>query len=348
MPRRFPAPSVLSVLALMLALAGCARPAPASRDEAPATVTTMRVAPQPWNDVLEALGTAHARESVAITAKASDVITRLSFDSGERVRAGALLADMNSATQRAEAAAARAQLRDAEQQLHRGAELAASRLLASSQLETLRANRDAAAANLQARLAAVADRTITAPFSGVLGLRQVSPGALVTPGTVITTLDDDSLVKLDFTLPEAMLSALAPGQAIRATSDAWPGVAFEGRIADVDSRVDPQTRAVQVRAEIPNTDRRLRAGMLLRVRVQLPERTALAIPELAVQQEGAQSTVFRVVPGGKVEIVPVVLGSRRDGKVEVTSGLKAGDRIVVEGTVKLRAGSRIVEAGGAR
>jgi membrane fusion protein, multidrug efflux system len=108
--------------------------------------------------------------------------------------------------------------------------------------------------------------------------------------------------------------------------------------------VDPETRAVRVRAELPNPDGKLRPGMLLRVRVQLPSRQALVLPELAVQQEADQSSVFRVDHSGKVEQVPVKLGSRRQGEVEVVSGLKPGDRVVVEGTVKLHAGSRVVEA----
>ncbi|HZV22625.1 MAG TPA: efflux RND transporter periplasmic adaptor subunit [Luteimonas sp.] len=330
-----------------LLLAACGKHAPAEGQNAadhPVAVTTAVLAPRPFNDALQALGTAQARESVTITAKVSDVITRLAFDSGQRVRAGQLLADMNSRAQQADVAAAEAALRDAEQQLRRGGELASAQLIARGQYDTLRANRDAAAASVQARRASVADRTITAPFAGVLGLRQVSLGALVAPGTVITTLDDDSTIKLDFTLPEAALSSIARGQAISATSDAWPGVAFDGHIADIDSRVDPETRAVRVRAELPNSDGRLRQGMLLRVQVQLPTRQALVLPELAVQQEAEQSSVFRVGADGKVEQVPVKLGTRREGVVEVVSGLKAGDRIVVEGTVKLHPGSRVVEA----
>ena len=140
------------------------------------------------------------------------------------------------------------------------------------------------------------------------------------------------------------LSSLARGQAIAARSDAWPGVAFDGEVADIDSRIDPDTRAVTVRAVLPNPDGRLRAGMLLRVSVRLPVRQALVLPEIAVQQEGSQASVFRVGGGDKVALVPVELGSRREGKVEVTSGLKAGDRIVVDGIVKLHDGSRIVEA----
>jgi membrane fusion protein (multidrug efflux system) len=327
-----------------LALSACGKSGPEERKDAPVVVTTMRLAAQPWQDGIEALGTARANESIAIVAKVSDVVTRLAFDSGERVRAGQLLVDMNSSAQRADVAAAAATLRDAEQQLRRGSELARQQLIAQGQLETLRANRDAAAAALASRRAAVADRTLVAPFAGVLGLRQVSVGALVGPGTTITTLDDDSRIKLDFTLPESALSSIARGQAIAARSDAWPGVAFDGSIADIDSRIDPDTRAVTVRALLPNPDGRLRAGMLLRVAVRLPARQALVLPEIAVQQEGSQASVFRVDAGDKVALVPVTLGSRNAGKVEVVSGLKAGDRIVVEGIVKLHDGSSIVEA----
>jgi membrane fusion protein (multidrug efflux system) len=338
-------PFACFLLALALTACGRQQAGGAHQDDArPVVVTTTVLRPAPWHDALQALGTAQARESVAITAKVSDVVTRLAFDSGERVRAGQLLADMNSAAQRADVAAAEANLRDAEQQLRRGSELVGQQLIARSQLDTLKANRDAATAALAARRAAVSDRTITAPFAGVLGLRQVSPGALVTPGTVITTLDDDSSIKLDFTLPESALSALATGQAVAARSDAWPGQQFDGHIAQVDSRVDPQTRAIKVRAELPNPDGKLRAGMLLRVDVALPQRQALVVPEIAVQQEGEQAYVFRVNAQGAADKVPVKLGSRREGAVEVASGLAGGDRIVVEGTVKLHPGSKVTDA----
>jgi membrane fusion protein (multidrug efflux system) len=176
----------------------------------------------------------------------------------------------------------------------------------------------------------------------------VSVGALVAPGTVITTLDDDRTIKLDFTVPEAALSSIAVGQEVGATSDAWPGQNFAGRIANIDSRIDPETRAVRVRAELPNPDGKLRPGMLLRVRVELPAHPALVVPELAVQQEAEQSSVYRVERDGTAALVPVKLGLRQNGIVEVVSGLKAGDRVVVEGTVKLHPGSRVVEAGNVR
>ena len=345
--RALPRSLALALLACGL-LAACGKHGPPEGKAAdrPVAVTATVVRPRSIHDSVQALGTAQAAESVTITAKVSDVVTRLAFDSGQRVRAGQLLADMNSRAQQADVSAAEAALRDAEQQLRRGQELANAQLVARGQLDTLRANRDAAAAAVQAKRASVADRAITAPFAGVLGLRQVSLGALVSPGTVITTLDDDRTIKLDFTLPEAALSAVAVGQTIDASSDAWPGAEFSGRIANIDSRVDPDTRAIRVRAELPNPDGKLRPGMLLRVRVQLPSRDALVLPELAVQQEAEQSSVFRIV-GDTAHLVPVTLGTRQDGGVEVVSGLKAGDRVVVEGTVKLHDGSRVKIAGDA-
>ena len=348
---RFPLlPAIAASVLLGLLLAACGRDDAAARgkrDERPATVTTTVVQPRAWNDTLQALGTAQARESVTISAKLNETVSEVAFDSGDHVRAGQLLVVLGSRAQRADIAAAEASLRDAEQQYRRGSELAAQQLIARGQVDTLRANRDAAQARLQAMRAALADRVITAPFAGVLGLRQVSVGALVSPGTAITTLDDLSTIKLDFTVPERLLGALAPGQMIRARSEAWPDAVFEGRIADIDTRIDPGTRALRVRAELPNPDARLRPGMLLQVGIVGPSRQALLLPELAVVQNGDQSYVFRVEQGDKVAQVPVQTGARADGRVEVRSGLKAGDRVVVDGTLKLQPGSRIVEAGAA-
>jgi membrane fusion protein (multidrug efflux system) len=194
--------------------------------------------------------------------------------------------------------------------------------------------------------AQLSDRVITAPFDGVLGLRQVSPGSLVTPGTPIATLDDISLIKLDFQVPERFLAVLEQGQEVTARSGTYPDREFDGRVTSVDSRVDPVTRSVTARAEIPNPDRQLRPGMLMSVQVFLQPRQAIVVPEIAVVQVGTESFVYRVKSDGTVERAVIELGSRQEGAVEVTSGLAAGERIVVEGTVKLRDGSRVVESGG--
>ena len=217
--------------------------------------------------------------------------------------------------------------------------------MARSTLDTQLALRDAAAARVQQMKADIGDRTVRAPFAGVLGIRQVSPGSLITASTVIATLDDVSRMYVDFQVPEAALATVGNGDAVNATTAAWPGRTFEGTVETVDARVDPATRAVTVRAVFANPDRALRPGMLLNVNLFRPERQALVIPEIAVVQVGRDTFVYRVKADSSVEQVTVSTGVRREGRVEITEGLKAGDRIVVDGTGKLRPGAKITEAG---
>lgn len=310
----------------------------------PATVTTTVLQPGQWVDVIEALGTARARESASITAKVSETVLAVQFDSGEQVRAGQVLVLLSAKAQQAELAEARAQYEEAQRMFERQQDLAGRKLIAASLFDLQRAARDAAKARLDQARAQLSDRVIVAPFAGMLGLRQVSPGTLVTPGTVIATLDDLSAMQVDFSVPERFLPKLSAGQDIVARADAYPGEAFSGRIASLDGRVDSLSRAITGRAEIANPEGRLRPGMLLRVSVRLPGRQVLQVPELALQQVGQQAFVFVVGAGNKVAQVPVRVGRRRPGAVEIVEGVKAGDRVVVEGTVKLRAGSEVAEA----
>jgi membrane fusion protein (multidrug efflux system) len=210
--------------------------------------------------------------------------------------------------------------------------------------DTAQATHDSTRARVALLRAQLSDRVVTAPFAGVLGLRQVSAGSLVTPGTVITTLDDIDVVNVDFALPERHLAAVASGQVITAHSDAYPGRDFAGKVVSLDSRIDPVTRAFQVRAEVPNADQALRAGMLLNVDVLRPERNVIAVPEIAIVQVGRDSFVFQVGADDVAKRIPVTLGTRRRGEVEVTEGLDAGARIVIDGTVKLRDGVKVSEA----
>lgn len=335
----------LSLVAIVLSLAACQGGSDAGKGKAnaPVQIISMQLERKPWRDGIEALGTARANESVVIAAKVNETVKRVNFDSGDYVEAGAVLVDLSGRVELAELEEARAQFREAQQQLERNQQLAARQLIPASQIDTQRAARDAARARMDAIRARLADRVITAPFDGVLGLRQVSPGTLLRPGDPITTLDDVSLIKLDFTVPESFLSVLKEGLPVQARSAAWPDRDFVGVVRSVDSRVDPVTRAVTVRAEIPNVERKLRPGMLMTVLVQQEPRPALVLPELALIQIGRQAFVFRVREGNTVEQVPVSIGARRRGDVEIVEGLAAGDRVVVEGTVKLRPGASVVE-----
>jgi membrane fusion protein (multidrug efflux system) len=337
--------AAILAVALCAGLVACGKGDDDAREQPVATVTTTRLQPVRWSDELTALGTANARESVTFSASVSQTIASVDFESGDFVKRGQPIVTLTQGQQSATVAEAQADLRDAQQQYDRSRALADQQLIARVTLDSQRAALEAARARVAAQRATVADRVIRAPFDGVLGLRLVSAGTLVTPGTAISTLDDVSSIKLDFTLPESAMSQLAVGQRVNARSDAWPGEVFEGTVTHIDSRVNPGSRALTVRAEVPNPDGRLRPGMLLEVGVERASRETIAIPELALQQTGANASVFRVEPGDKVKQVPVEIGARRRGEVEVVSGLKAGDRIVVDGTVKLRDGLAIRDVG---
>lgn len=355
--RRAPRAGALLLLACALAAcggkdaeggAGKSGPGGGQGGDRPIPVTTVRLQPQSFADTLIAIGTVKARESVTVTAKVSEIVQTVHFDSGQEVRAGAPLITLSDRQQQAALAEAQASADEAGRLLRRQSELVQQQLIARAQVDNQRAARDVAQARVAQIRAQIADRVVRAPFSGVLGLRQVSPGALVTPGTAIATLDDISRVYVDFPLPESQLSRIGTGQRVAARAVAYPEQRFEGAVQTVDARIDPATRAVQVRADLPNPQRLLRPGMLINVEIAGAERTALLLPEIAVTQIGRDSFVFRVDSKGSVEQVKVVAASRRDGKVEIVEGVAIGDRIVVDGTGKLRPGNTIVEAGAGR
>ena len=332
------------VALLVLALIGCkGAPDAAPTQQPPVPVTTLTVQPSAWRDTLEAVGTAKAHESVVLTAKITETVRKINFTDGEKVSAGDVLVELTSGQQVAALAEAQAVAVDSATQYQRLQDLVNKGTISKSVFDTAKASRDSNAARVNALRAQLADRVVTAPFSGVLGLRQVSLGALVTPGTVITTLDDISSIRFDFPIAEVHLAALTPGHEIIAHSIAFPDHEFRGTVTSLDSRVDPITRAVLVRADIPNPNGLLRGGMLLTAQVLQPERQTLVLPEIAITQVGLESSVFRTKPDGTVEQVKVKLGARRRGEVEIVEGVKAGDSIVIEGTVRLRDGSRIVE-----
>lgn len=325
-----------------LVLTACADKQAAPEQKVRTTAVTVETLDrQPWQDRIEALGTAKASESVTLTAKVTETVVRVNFDDGNVVESGRWLVDLSGKAEIAALEEAQAAYTESLQQYQRQADLVKMGTLSKSTLDSLIATRDAALARTNAIRARLADRVITAPFAGVLGFRQVSPGTLVTPGTPITTLDAIDTIKLDFTVPETAMAAVAAGQSVEARSAAFPDKRFVGEVKVVGTRVDPVTRSVQVRAELPNPDRTLRPGMLLTVTLELPPRPALSIPEISLIQVGTSQSVFRVGADDKAEKVEVKTGARQLGRVEIVQGLQAGDRVVVDGVVKLRAGTPI-------
>ncbi|RMD90919.1 MAG: efflux RND transporter periplasmic adaptor subunit [Alphaproteobacteria bacterium] len=310
-------------------------------------VEVATVAPHAFADRIEAIGTAIADESVTLTARVAEAVRAVHFEDGQIVEKGAVLVEFEHDEETAALAEARAALVEAERQLERIRDLVARGNATQATLDERVRAVDEAKARVDAAAARVEDRILRAPFSGVLGLRQVSVGAVVTPGTAITTLDDVFPIKVDFAIPERFLSALATGQTILARAVAFPGETFRGTVKTVDSRVDPVTRAVTVRAEIANEDARLRPGMLLTVEVMSRERRSLAVPEEAIVPIGKAQYVFVVTGENVAERRQVTTGVRRPGVVEILDGLEAGESVVVAGAVRLRPGQpvRIIESG---
>ena len=289
---------------------------------------------------LEALGTAHANESVDITAKVSNLVTAVRFAEGQQVRRGDLLVELDGDAARAELAIAEAALTESRSQYKRSRELYTTKVLSDAQLEQIEASLKANDARVAVARSKLNDTLVRAPFAGRVGLRRGSVGSLISPGTVITTLDDTSTIKLDFTVPETFLAAVTPGLTIVARSVAYPDKAFEGAVASVDSRIDPSTRSVTVRAHLPNPAGLLKPGMFLTVRLSRGETDVLLIPEQALVPEQGDVYVF-VAKGDVVEKRMVRTGQRRVGDVQVLQGLSAGEMVVTEGTQKLRDGAGV-------
>ena len=341
------APTRMFLLILSLSLAACSGEDKAGGRQAgdratPVGIESVRV--RPWVDEVRALGTVRARESVEVTAKVSETVQRVHFESGQQVARGAPLVTLSGQQQQAALRAAEAASVEADRLYERQAQLAAQQLIARASLDSQRATRDAARAQVTQIRANLADRVVRAPFSGVLGIRQVSPGALVTPGTVIATLDDVSRVYVDFPLPERAIAGAGVGQAVTATTAAWPGRDFDGTVSTVSARLDEGSRAAMVRADLPNPDGALKPGMLMEVRLARGQTQAVVVPEIAVQQVGSETFVWRVKGDGSVEKAQVEIGGRVPGSAMVAKGLSAGERIVTAGVGKLKAGDKVVQA----
>lgn len=309
---------------------------------APVSVVAAAARTQPMRVGIEAIGTAGANEAVSITSKTSNIVTAIHFSDGQAVRAGQVLVELDSAQARADLAAAQADFTESEAQYNRSRDLVEQKLVSQSQFDQLQGTMKANQARVAAAQARLSDTVIRAPFSGRVGLRRVSMGSLISPGTVITTLDDTSTIKVDFSVPDLYVGELRQGQAIIARTNAYPGREFRGTVATVDSRVDPASRAVTVRAHVPNSDGLLKPGMFLTVQLAQETRQALVVPEEALVPEQARQFVY-LMQGDTVAKREVRLGRREPGVVEIVDGLSSGDRVVVEGTLKLRDGAPVRE-----
>jgi membrane fusion protein (multidrug efflux system) len=304
-------------------------------------IAEARVKPFPLS--AEALGNTRANEAIDVRPQITAAVTAIEFAEGQRVEAGDVLVRLESSEPLADLAVARAALVDSQSQFRRAEELYRTRVVSESELEQLEARRDADEAAVRAAESRLAQTVLRAPFAGDIGLRRVSLGSIVNPSTVITTLDDTSRIKLDFDVPEVFISRLQKGLTVAARSAAWPNMVFRGEVISVDTRVDPVSRTVTVRAILPNDDRRLLPGMFLTVTLLKDDVEALLVPEQAIVPERSKQFVFVVDANDRVERREVTTGRRRPGEVEIVDGLQPGERVITEGTQKVRDGGTVIE-----
>ncbi len=334
---------ILFFVAPLVLFSGIQAAAQPSGDR-PVGVIVAPVERKPIVDEVEALGTLKANESVEITSTVTELVTGVYFEDGQRVDKGDLLVEMDAAEERAELLEEQSTLEEAQRQLERAQPLVKQGVTSEATLDQRQREASTARARIKAIESRIAQRSVTAPFDGVLGLRNISVGSLAQPGTLITTIDDDSVMKLDFSVPAVYLPTIEPGVKIEARSRAFPEKIFQGTVSSIDSRIDPVTRAILVRALIDNEDRLLRPGLLMRVVLQKNPRESLIVPEEALIPEGNQNFVLVVVEGEKgktVERRKVELGERRTGEAEILSGLEEGEQVVTHGAIKARPGSPV-------
>lgn len=310
----------------------------------PSSATPVILAPvvdAPFASSLQALGTALANESVRLTVNRSDLVKAIHFDDGQKVKANQLLVELQTAEEESRLVEAEALLVERKAAHERAVELNDQGISPESEVQTALAQMNAAKARVETLKATIRDGAVRAPFAGVLGLRRISVGTLLQPSTEITTLDDLSVVKVDFTIPETWLSAITIGQPVRAVSDAWPDKTFTGKVTAVATRLDERTRSATIRAVVGNPDMHLRPGMLMKVEVDRGERPSLQVPEDSLIQKGKEHFVFVVGEDAVAHETKVTVGRRRVGSVEVLGGVAAGDKVVVKGLVRVREGTKV-------
>ena len=327
----------------LLLVAGCDRGGPAApKGPPPAAVELTTVQPGPIHETIELVGQLEADESVVLKPETQGVVAGIEFVEGQEAKRGDVLIRLRDEEQKARLAEADAALLLAEDDFKRAQSLARQRTLSPAELDAATSRQNAARARRD--LAQVAlDRTeIRAPFDGVLGARMVSPGDRVDTDTELVRIDALSRLRLLFSVPEVAVGLARVGMPVDVAVAAFPEQTFPGEVYFVAPSLDPANRRLLMKAFVPNREQRLRPGFFANVRLQMPERAdALVVPEAAIAYDAAGPFVWRVDEDGVASHVPVALGIRRQGEVEVTRGLAPGDRIVAAGTHKVVSGGRV-------
>jgi len=321
---------------------------PARRGGGGPVVETAPVVLSDFETLVEAVGSTRARQAVEITPTSSGRITEITFHAGKAVKAGDVLLRLDDDIQRADLVEAQARLGEATRALERGRSLMKSSATSRAAVEKLVADLATATATRDRAARRMRDRVVSAPFDGVVGFSNVEIGARIQEGEVVTTLDDLSVIEVEFSLPEQLFGQISPGKRIVADASAFPGRVFDGAIERIDSRIDPVSRAFKARAIIANPDNTLPSGMFMHLAVVLDVRQTLNLPEEAIVVEGSQPFVFAVIAGEgglSAQKRNITIGQRSFGVVEVLDGVSEGEDVIIRGVQKARDGQPVRRAG---
>jgi membrane fusion protein (multidrug efflux system) len=315
----------------------------------PETVTSTIVKADSWETALTAVGTLNAVQGVTVAAELPGKVVNIAFEAGNSVRKGDVLIKQDTSSEEAQLPGALAQVNLTRLNLERAEQLLSKGMIARVDRDNAVANAEQAQALADNIRATISKKTVRAPFSGHLGIRQVNLGQLLREGDPIVTLQSLDPIYVDFTLPQQQFSMVHRGHSVRVTSDALPGATIEGKVTAISPEVDADTRNIKVEATVNNKGQKLRPGMFVNVSVGLPARQAvLAIPATAILYAPFGDSVF-VIEEAKGGIDSKVLrqqfirlGQKQGDFVAVTSGLKEGENIVSTGVFKLRNGQSVV------
>lgn len=327
---------------LAAGIAFACSPAPAQDNKAAAVpVEAAKVVAAPLSEQVTAIGTLLSNEAVIVSSEIPGRLKEIHFQEGQPIEQGSPLFTLDDSVYRAQLADAEARLKLAEQTHKRTSQLFTNKYATAQSADESASNLAVNTATVELARVQLEKAHIVAPFAGIVGLRHVSVGEYITAGQALVNLEAIDPVKADFRVPEKFLPAIRVGQTIRIKVDAFPEDSFEGKVYAIDPRLDVAGRSLLVRAMVPNTDQRLRPGLFARVTVLLQlKEDALSVPEQAIVPQGDSQFVFKIVDG-KAKLTKVVIGTRREGRVEIVEGLAAGDQVVTAGQLKIRDGSAV-------
>lgn len=337
-----------SVRSVVFALAAAAGLAACSGDEAagqaggppgggmpPMAVEAVTVKAEPLQAGLSTVGTLRADESVVIRPEVNGRLVKIHFQEGQRVAQGDPLFSLDASVTQADLREAQATLENARRANERATDLGSRQLLSRSDVDTARAQLGVSQARVASARAQLEKTTLVAPFGGVIGLREVSVGEVVSPGQALVNLVRLDPMEVDFSLPEGELAMVSPGQKLSLVVDAYPGEQFEGEVSAIEPVIDVNSRSARVRAKVGNADGRLRPGLFARVNLGVGDAaaTALLVPEQALMQEGETRFVYLVKDGKAVRTV-VRTGQRVPGRIAIVEGVAEGDQVITAGQGK--------------